>query len=293
MQKRLPYGEIGHWMGIALLMAAGAGSFAIAVLDLFGLEYVLYGKSFVEEPRLSIILSVVGLLALTLGWERATTLRRLAADVPALRDTVEVIRNRQTSNTSYYYDAPDALFSAIDSVLSKVKPPSIIRHLHIQVDPDPHTMASNSAIDFFIAERFRRYVQESRPGNWEVRELYSIQRLSRLDFIVARCNEWTAARQWTVKAWPTKSTLPNLSPFVIGENDAFLVLGDPTSQHASKGIHISGKESVSLLAEYFDSIFYKQDLNQTRVYLLHEHGYTLDRNIDNLRQFMERKRFDP
>lgn len=76
-------GKIDTWFTTGLLIASGVISIWIGLSDIFGLEHNFY-----EKNPISILVSIIGLIAFSLGVERAIHQRKLASQLKHIEETL-------------------------------------------------------------------------------------------------------------------------------------------------------------------------------------------------------------
>jgi hypothetical protein len=97
--------------------------------------------------------------------------------------------------------------------------------------------------------------------------------------VLDRLEKAADAEGYEVRALCLENVIPQLTPLVVGEEELFIGLDDPTYYGTSSAIHIRGRAFVNTATEYFNSLW-----NDKRAYRLRT-GFGLDlEQINSLRE---------
>ncbi len=294
IRPEMKFEFIKNWLSTVLFSIVGIISIVIGISDIFGFEHLL-----AEKAVPALLLSMIGVIALALGVERTMELRPLHKTLQevakTLGDQVSIvggIKSLMVSDTSRLYSGQDGLYEAVRRTLAGERKDRIIRHAHIQIDPakGPPSGIQNFQIQQFISQ-MKNCIDLSGPGSWDVRQFFAVTQVERMEILVQRLQDHQKARAWTVKIWPVNAIFPTFSPLVVGDEDAFLALDDPSSPHVGEGIHLAGNDSVSEISKHFDTFYFAKRLAGSPVFTIRDEQGINETEIANLRKFMSRKDF--
>ena len=100
---------------------------------------------------------------------------------------------------------------------------------------------------------------------WHVKKIYYIPNKERLEMILKRLEETKTAEGFEVRIFTMPETIPNISPLIIGEKDAFIGFDHYNRYYRTdKAIHFRGKEFVNIMTGYFESLWHNQRAKEIR-----------------------------
>ena len=232
---RALYSRLGGWFNLVILAATVLVAVLIAVLNIVGLP-LKYGVSAISVLNAAILIYLV--------LERASVLDDMRTQLSV--DRVRVFQSR------------DALYSAAISTITEIgSMPNDDRRifhaaLHSYGDrlPDP----PSSVLKAF-GELYSDCVTSSGAGSWKVRVLFNISTESRLDSIVQRLLGWEEAEDFEARFFVLPSSLPNLSPMIVGKYHVFLGIDDPRYFRVRKGFGVTGERTTQQLLDYLEELW--------------------------------------
>jgi hypothetical protein len=134
----------------------------------------------------------------------------------------------------------------------------LLAGLHGESGPRRTTLLhENPALASFDNE-MRNCITSSGPDMWYVRELYNIVDEERLAMILARIRQAPLSEGYEVRAFCVRNPIPQFKPLVVGQEDLFLAVDDPTYYRVSAGMHIRGSGFVSLASTHFYTLWNAQ-----------------------------------
>ena len=105
----------------------------------------------------------------------------------------------------------------------------------------------------------RTCVNSRGPDMWYVRELYNIADPDRLQMILDRIQaSYRERRVRSSRIRAFRILFPQFKPLVVGREDLFLGVDDPTYYRVKAGMHIRGSGFVSLATAHFDELWNAQ-----------------------------------
>jgi hypothetical protein len=116
---------------------------------------------------------------------------------------------------------------------------------------------SNPAFASFDNE-MRNCIDSVGPDMWYVRELYNIADDDRLQMILDRIRQAPRSEGYEVRAYCVRNPIPQFKPLIVGREDLFLAVDDPTYYRVRAGMHIRGSGFVSLATTHFDQLWTAQ-----------------------------------
>jgi hypothetical protein len=136
--------------------------------------------------------------------------------------------------------------------------PLLLVALHGESGPKRTSpLTSYPSLTSFDVE-LRDCVNSSGPDRWYVRELYNIADEGRLRMVLDRIRQAPTAEYYEVRAYCIPDPIAQFQPLVIGSEDLFLAVDDPTYYRVSAGMHIRGNGFVLLATQHFEQLWNAQ-----------------------------------
>src|SRR5439155_1497497 len=123
------------------------------------------------------------------------------------------------------------------------------------------------------------------PNMWQMRELYNISSVERLDQILDRLHTTASDDGYEARAFCLSQAIPHLPLLVIGSSDVLFGVEDPRYYEVRAAIHIVDSAATRLATEYFESLW-----NDPRVFILRSAVRLEEENITRLRRTITRLR---
>lgn len=185
--------------------------------------------------------------------------------------------------TATAFRSPEALYSSICSALdaaNRRSGPKVLRHgiLHGHVGQQRVTPAKRDRYYSRFDDEITQCMKSSGPNSWEVRQVYLVATESRLDMILQRLEKVSTAQHFSVRVFAPPFALPYLSLMIVDDTLASLAVDDPGIYRVKSGVEVTGREAITVLSDYFDTIW-----NDRRAYEIRAVNRMSDTAVASLR----------
>jgi hypothetical protein len=126
--------------------------------------------------------------------------------------------------------------------------------LHGSERPRVRDMGTRSGSVRAFDAMMSRCIAAQGNHSWTVRAIYTVIDENRLTAIVERLEGQEASDRYEVKVLIVSGVAPIL-PLIVGDHHVYFALDDPRYYRAGSGMHIEGKDAVSLAVEYFNRLW--------------------------------------
>lgn len=248
-----------------IVIATGLTLVAATCLHLFGGALVARHpelKDFVKSAQDIVVLFLLAEILAYLIEERLTVLRdvptetRLRAIIDSNQDKLIDALARPSEIT--VYSTPEEVYRAlkttIDRVSGTVSGEKQMLHgilhtsLALKQQVKNTTLPQESYYSDFD-EAITACVKSKGAGRWNVQQIYNITTLERLGVVEGRI-QW-GTEGYEVRGMVAPDLIPCFSPFVAGEEDAFLAIIDGPNYRVGAALHLHGREATQLITKYF------------------------------------------
>jgi hypothetical protein len=231
-----------HRSGPRWEIAAELGKFVALVLAIHLLDHQLIKREerllFVKDLRKSVRLELLPLVTLVnetknaLEKSRATLFQAREEEYAAIVETIRRVRETQVGEKRL-----------------------LLVGLHGESGPRRIKLLHNNPVLERFDNEIKICINSSGADMWYVRELYNIADETRLSMILGRIRQSGQAEGYEVRAYCLRDPIPQFKPLIVGGEDLFLGIDDPTYYRVKAGLHIHGSGFAELAARHFEELW--------------------------------------
>ena len=233
---------------LLLIVAALGGT--ISLLDIFGRIGFLQDKA---GPAAALSTSF---LLMYVVIERRSVLDPLERSTAGVANALADIRDRCDTRIEVLRTR-EGVYGAIAKVFDEVATkPVEERRVHLGAMHGTADRSMREPEEIALAAFDRWMYKALNDQSWEVRLLYDVSSVKRLDQIAARLGPYPSSM---VKLLPRRDTVESLSPLIIGLRHVFLGLSDDQLWRVSEVIHIESEAAARVGEDYFLRLWDRSD----------------------------------